>query len=490
MREWTHQIDRALLPAAIREGEPDVRRRARVLATFAVMLGSGAGAIAATALSFGLWLPGLDAAAIAVATAGVPWGIRRGASIERMAVLVALLVLAAATHAAYLLGGWGAPPLSWYVAMPLLVLLVAGRRLGVAFAALSIAGYSVFFALHEHGVTWPHATAPPVARFVDTVTLTTVIFGLALSYESFKQQALSEVRAANTRLEAEVEEHLRARERIEQLQAQLVDGAHAAGMAEVAASVLHNVGNALNRITTSASLASAQVSNLKLAGLDKLGRKLSQEATSEAQSLAARYLVELHKTLEQQRGAIAGELTALNEGVERVAAIVDAERGRAGLDRGRDHPVDLRQVIDDALRLDAAASTGPGVRVTSRLEDVPPVVLDRHKVLVVFMDVLRRAGEAVRRRGSDGGEVDVRLRPTEAGAIRLEVADNGLGVDPEQAARMLEQGYTTGPEGRGAGLHDAALAAASFGGRITFHSDGPDRGATLVLDIPGGRSSG
>jgi signal transduction histidine kinase len=68
--------------------------------------------------------------------------------------------------------------------------------------------------------------------------------------------------------------------------------------------------------------------------------------------------------------------------------------------------------------------------------------------------------------------------------VRIEVADNGIGIEPEQMARLFQQGFTTRKNGHGLGLHGAALAAKEMAGALTAHSEGRGKGATFVLELP------
>jgi signal transduction histidine kinase len=68
--------------------------------------------------------------------------------------------------------------------------------------------------------------------------------------------------------------------------------------------------------------------------------------------------------------------------------------------------------------------------------------------------------------------------------VRIEVADNGVGIAKENMARIFSQGYTTRKGGHGFGLHGAALAAREVGGSLTGKSDGPGQGATFILELP------
>jgi signal transduction histidine kinase len=78
----------------------------------------------------------------------------------------------------------------------------------------------------------------------------------------------------------------------------------------------------------------------------------------------------------------------------------------------------------------------------------------------------------------------VRLKATLANHVRIEIADNGVGIAPENLTRIFNHGFTTRKGGHGFGLHSGALSAKEMGGSLSVHSDGLGKGATFVLELP------
>ncbi len=68
--------------------------------------------------------------------------------------------------------------------------------------------------------------------------------------------------------------------------------------------------------------------------------------------------------------------------------------------------------------------------------------------------------------------------------VQITVADNGVGIAPENMARIFNHGFTTKKEGHGFGLHSGALIARELGGELRVESEGVDRGASFTLDLP------
>ena len=68
--------------------------------------------------------------------------------------------------------------------------------------------------------------------------------------------------------------------------------------------------------------------------------------------------------------------------------------------------------------------------------------------------------------------------------VVFEVEDNGRGIAAENLDRIFRHGFTTRAGGHGFGLHSAANAAGTMGGKLTVRSAGPGAGATFTLTLP------
>ena len=96
----------------------------------------------------------------------------------------------------------------------------------------------------------------------------------------------------------------------------------------------------------------------------------------------------------------------------------------------------------------------------------------------------------VRHHTPPGTPVRVRVSADDGIAV-LEVADEGPGMGPEQAARAFERFYRADPSrsrssgGAGLGLSIVAAIVEAHGGRATVDS-GPGEGATFRVELPTG----
>lgn len=273
-------------------------------------------------------------------------------------------------------------------------------------------------------------------------------------------------------------------------QAQLVDSARQAGMAEIATNVLHNVGNVLNSVNVSANLAVQKVRGSKSAGLgravslmqehrDDLGDFLTTDARGKA---LPHYLEELAKTLAVEQAAVAAELVRLTDGVDHIKKIVSAQQSLAGVSAVVE-PVNVRELVEDALRM-AGVLGNDTVAVERDLPADTLLSLDRHRILLVLLNVIGNAMHAMKRNAERPRRLSIRAEVADAKAVRITVSDTGEGIPAENLTRIFAHGFTTHVDGHGFGLHSSALAAKEMGGTLEVHSDGPGAGASFTLELP------
>jgi len=146
--------------------------------------------------------------------------------------------------------------------------------------------------------------------------------------------------------------------------------------------------------------------------------------------------------------------------------------------------VPVVELVEDALRMNASAFVRHDVQVVREFAPVPPVTVDKHKVLQILVNVLRNAKYACDGTGQPDKRVTLRVALNGANLVKIEIADNGVGIPAENLTRVFQHGFTTRKHGHGFGLHSAALAAKELGGALKARSDGPGLGATFTLEIP------
>ena len=273
-------------------------------------------------------------------------------------------------------------------------------------------------------------------------------------------------------------------------QAQLVDAARQAGMAEIATNVLHNVGNVLNSVNVSATLIGKKIRGSKSSGLSKAVALIDEHSADLGHFLTTDprgkelpgYLGKLSTSLTIERESIDEELLRLMDGVAHIKKIVSDQQPLAGVSAVFE-PVRVSDVMEDALRM-AGVPADNTVTVTREFLHDPLLLLDKHRVLLILLNLISNASHAMTGNAGRPRELTLRTEVMAGRDMRFTVSDNGMGIPPENLTRIFVHGFTTHTDGHGFGLHSSAIAAKEMGGVLSVHSDGPGTGAAFTLEVP------
>jgi PAS domain S-box-containing protein len=281
-----------------------------------------------------------------------------------------------------------------------------------------------------------------------------------------------------------------AEEKLAATHSQLLDVSRRAGMAEVATSVLHNVGNTLNTVNVSATVLREAVERSRVGdGLSRVAQLLQAGPAALTQGdqgprLCA-YLIKLAEAAGQERTRLIEEIGLILQGVEHMKSVISLQQERAKLGGVREE-IAVAALIDQALRFESASLSHNQITVERRYGELPPCFIEKHKLLEILMNLISNARQALCAvsLAQRPRRLTVSLEEGAPGRVRIVVTDNGIGIPPEQAERIFTYGFTTKKDGHGFGLHASALAAQELGGSLTCHSDGADRGATFTVEFP------
>jgi signal transduction histidine kinase len=142
-------------------------------------------------------------------------------------------------------------------------------------------------------------------------------------------------------------------------------------------------------------------------------------------------------------------------------------------------PVDLAELAAECLEL--AATMAAQRQVELQLEDPKPQItprLDPYRVQQALLNLVTNAVQA----SPPGSRVTVRL-VARYREVRLEVRDQGVGIDPENRQQVLNPFFTTKKEGTGLGLPIAKKIAEAHHGRVEMEENQP-RGMVFSLVLP------
>lgn len=190
----------------------------------------------------------------------------------------------------------------------------------------------------------------------------------------------------------------------------------------------------------------------------------------------------------ERRISAGTDLESIKTGVERIA--VQAERAGAIVRRMRDfvqkkpsvqEPIDLTEIIRDALLLFEPTAQSRNISVEAQTPDgACRVYADRLQIEEVLLNLMQNALEAIGER--DEGRICVSLEQLDH-KLRVGVTDNGGGVAPGSIPLLFEAFFTTKANGLGLGLSISLTIVEAHGGHLGVETDQPGQ-TTFWFTLP------
>ena len=199
--------------------------------------------------------------------------------------------------------------------------------------------------------------------------------------------------------------------------------------------------------------------------------------------LIPKYLIDVTEHLEKERQSLLRETGELTENVSHIKEIVAMQQTYARVS-GLTETLPIVALVEEALQMSRTSFDRHKIDIVREFQEVPPVVVDRHKVLQILVNLASNAKDALHAADREDKRLILKVGANGDNRVRVTFADNGSGIPRENLTRIFVHGFTTKTNGHGFGLHNAALAAKEMGGSLQAESEGPGCGASFTLELP------
>lgn len=167
--------------------------------------------------------------------------------------------------------------------------------------------------------------------------------------------------------------------------------------------------------------------------------------------------------------------------------ILDLSRIEAGRLEINVEPVDLAALIGEVATVTKVQADEKGLALHTDVPGgLPLVQADRSRMRQILLNVI---GNAIK--FTERGEIRVvAATDSDRAQVRVDVADTGIGIEPEQQPllfekfRQLDASHTRKHGGSGLGLAISKALIERMGGRIQLRSEGRGLGTTVTLAVP------
>ncbi|WP_454781055.1 ATP-binding protein [Legionella sp. WA2022007384] len=283
-----------------------------------------------------------------------------------------------------------------------------------------------------------------------------------------------------------------AEEKIKELNQQISSTARRAGMAEVATTILHNIGNILNSSNVSITLLKNSFKQDYDKKLLKIMEMMEKNKLNLADFLShdpkgkiiPQYLLTLAKIILEENKKNNTEVNNLQNDLQHINQIVDTQKSISGLSSVNEK-VYLPELIDTAVNITMSSSKNGGIKIIKEFHPAPLVIVDKSKLLQILINLIQNAKESILENNSIPiKEIKLIVQKSEKKSVQVIVEDNGVGINADNLQRIFAFGFTTKTNGHGFGLHSSALSARDMGGSLLAESKGEGYGAQFVLTLP------
>jgi signal transduction histidine kinase len=292
---------------------------------------------------------------------------------------------------------------------------------------------------------------------------------------------VSELARENAKKSAQLE---RALDDLRHAQAMLVHREKMAALGQMTAGVAHELNNPLAYVKNNQYLIREGVEDL-LGLVNLFGEGLDAVEASQPELFDT-----IMDRIQQVDLVRLGDrlpilLTSVDEGIDRSVGLVQGLRTFSRLDEAEVKTVDLNDSLRSVVEFAGFLMTENDTEFGADYGDLPPVTCSPGQLNQAVMNILTNAIQAA----GPGGKVGLSTVVDGAEAL-IAIADNGLGVPEEFAARVFDPFFTTRPvgEGTGLGLSIAHTVVSAHNGRIALEP-APGGGAIFIIHLPLGRAA-
>ena len=269
------------------------------------------------------------------------------------------------------------------------------------------------------------------------------------------------------------------------------------GRLEILDTVLHNIGNAMNSVSTGiGTIRRLGDENRPLRRLEALADSLETYRDDLAAYLAddpqGQQAIPFMRALIEEFGERDQRLqNAANRASRSANHIVDVIRTQKSYDDGSivRKDINLRRAILDSVKVLQQSLDMRGIAIDVRCADAPEEIrVQESKFHQMLVNLIKNAMEAIdesadRAASATRGHIAIEARRERDGFLVLDVTDNGVGIEKDRLRLIFAPGYSTKAAGTGLGLHSSANFVIGSGGAIEPLSDGVGKGTTMRVRL-------
>jgi len=217
----------------------------------------------------------------------------------------------------------------------------------------------------------------------------------------------------------------------------------------------------------------------KLAAMGTLAAGVAHEVNNPLASISS--LIQMMQSQPDLGNETKEQLKLISTQIQRISQVTRDMMDFARVRPAAKKMVDINSLLEKSLRLASFDNSFQKLELKTDLNpDLPEVFADADQLQQVFLNLFLNARDAM----PEGGQLTT-LTSANGDGIRIEIADNGSGVDEKDLKHIFDPFFTTKPAGKGTGLGLAVCYGiiTAHGGRIEIEKNNGD-GTRFVVMLP------
>ncbi len=273
-------------------------------------------------------------------------------------------------------------------------------------------------------------------------------------------------------------------------QDQLIEMAHVAGQADIAANTLSNVGNSLNSITILTKSIGDTQKNSSLTGLTQAGALLRENKDNiedyilndpEGKKIMD-YFLQLEKDYEKEHENNVSQLERIQEKLENISEAIKGQ-GKYLHKETFTQSINITENIKEVLTMIEDKLGEHKINIITHFEEIPDIRIQKTKLVNIITNIIDNACDAMKETPDTSRDLHILVYQIN-NEIFIKIKDSGCGIPPNLMQEIFFHGFSTKENADGFGLHTCANYMTEMNGTISAESDGPGKGAAFILKFP------
>ena len=276
--------------------------------------------------------------------------------------------------------------------------------------------------------------------------------------------------------------------------AEHLNQAFAQGRLEVVDTILHNIGNAINSVAVGVDTVYAQLDDDALSSrltalanaLEEHQEDLGEYVTNHPQGQRVLpFILALAADLRDVDADLKQTVRRIRDKTTHIVDIVRTQKSYDNLSDNR-KDINLTEAFSSAINVLNDSIEKRNIQVEIDCDGaIGEIRIQESQFHQMIVNLVKNSIEAIDELDEPNEVSFIRIRArSDADSLRIDVADNGIGIGAGQDKTIFSAGYTTKLKGTGLGLHSSANFVIATGGKISASSEGYGKGMTIHIQLP------